>query len=77
MSDPTPTPPVNLGPWGFLLPWLAVLVSGASGPVWRTGPAEIEAAVSKAVAPMRDDLKELRAELRELDKRTTRLEATK
>jgi len=77
VSEPTPAPSANLGPWGVILPWVAVLVTGASGPVWRTGPAEIEAAVTKAVAPMRDDLKELRAELRELDKRTTRLEASK
>ena len=77
MSDPAPTPPANLGSWGYFLPWVAGLVSGAAGPVWRTGPAEIETAVSKAVAPMRDDLKELRSELRELDKRTTKLEAAK
>jgi len=52
-------------------------VSGMSGPLTKTSSAEISEAVSKAVAPLRDDLKEIRADIRDLDKRTTRLEAGK
>lgn len=71
-----PTPNAA-NPWGHLIPWAVVALSSISGPVWRTGPVEIESAVTKAVEPLRDDLREVRKELRDLDKRTSRLEASK
>jgi len=79
VTENTPQPAVAAAttPWGWLLPWLMVGVSGMSGPLTKTSSAEISEAVSKAVAPLRDDLKEIRSDIRDLDKRTTRLEAGK
>jgi hypothetical protein len=77
MSEGAPSPLPQLGAVGQVLPWLAVIGSLFSGQASKTSPADIERAVSQAVAPMRSDLRDVRAELRSLDRRATKLEAGK
>ena len=75
MSEQTPS--AALGPLGQILPWLAVVGSLFSGQASKLGPDDIGRAVSSAVAPLRADIKDVRTELRDLDRRATKLEAAK